>query len=307
MSSSSDKKRKNFKENDDKRDFGLRTPKNIERHDNIKYGEDEKWQILDVYRPKNVEGYLPVIVSVHGGGWVYGDKEVYQYYCMNLAERGFAVINFTYRLAPEHKFPAPIEDTHKVFNWILNNSEEYKLDVQNIFAVGDSAGAHILTMFVESVLNDDLKNILCEYGMNVFTQVYTKYFYAKQPITPKGKYLMLKGVALNCGIYKVDENEELIKDYMPESGTKEELELLDVTKYMTDDFPEVYMMTCPGDFLFMQPFYMAEVLTKKDVRFKSTIYGNKENKLTHVFHCDIRSPYAEKCNDDECKFFKSLI
>ena len=48
-------------------------------------------------------------------------------------------------------------------------------------------------------------------------------------------------------------------------------------------------------------------LTKKDVRFNSTIYGNNENKLTHVFHCDIRSPYAEKCNDDECKFFKSLI
>ena len=55
---------------------------------------------LDVYRPKlNIKGKLPVIMSVHGGGWVYGDKDVYQWYCMNLAQRGFAVVNYSYRLA----------------------------------------------------------------------------------------------------------------------------------------------------------------------------------------------------------------
>ena len=63
-----------------------------------------KWQKLDVYRQKDATGKLPVIVSVHGGGWVYGDKERYQFYCMDLAERGFAVVNFSYRLAPEYKF-----------------------------------------------------------------------------------------------------------------------------------------------------------------------------------------------------------
>lgn len=47
MSSNSDKKRKDFKENDDKRDFGLTTPKDIERFDNIKYGDNDKWQVLD--------------------------------------------------------------------------------------------------------------------------------------------------------------------------------------------------------------------------------------------------------------------
>lgn len=307
MSLDSDKCRKKFKKNDDIRDAGLTTPEDIIRYDNIKYGNDDKWQLLDVYRPKDVDGYLPVIVSVHGGGWVYGDKERYQYYCMSLAQHGFAVINYTYRLAPEFKFPAPIEDTHKVFNWIINNAQEYKLDIANLFAVGDSAGAHILTMFVESVLNEECKAILQNYGMQVFTQVYTKFFYAKQPNTPIGKCLMLKGIGLNCGIYKIDESEKLIKDYMPLGGNEEELKILDVTRYVTDDFPAVYMMTCPGDFLFEQPFYMSEKLTEKDVKFRFTVYGNKENKLTHVFHCDIKSEYAKKCNEDECKFFKSLI
>ena len=80
MSVTSDNIRKSFKESDDRRDAGLTTPANVERYDDIVYGEDAASQSLDVYRPKGAEGRLPVIVSVHGGGWVYGDKERYQYY-----------------------------------------------------------------------------------------------------------------------------------------------------------------------------------------------------------------------------------
>ena len=114
MSIVSQKLKKEFFKNDEIRDKGLTTPEDVVRYDDIFYGENHKWQILDVYRPKDSEGILPVIVSVHGGGWVYGDKERYQWYCMDLARRGFAVVNFTYRLAPEYKFPSPIEDTNSV-------------------------------------------------------------------------------------------------------------------------------------------------------------------------------------------------
>lgn len=116
MSKTSDFIRKSFKEGDDIRDAGLSTPNDIVRFDNLIYGTDAQWQRLDVYRPKKLGGGLPVIVSVHGGGWVYGDKERYQFYCMNLAQRGFAVINYTYRLAPEFPFPAALEDTVMVFD-----------------------------------------------------------------------------------------------------------------------------------------------------------------------------------------------
>ena len=60
---------------DAKRDETKKTPENIQRFDNILYGEDKTWQILDVYKPKSAEVKLPVIVNVHGGGWVYGTKE----------------------------------------------------------------------------------------------------------------------------------------------------------------------------------------------------------------------------------------
>ena len=137
------------------RDAGLTTPDDIQRFDNIVYGEDKVWQSLDVYRPKaiNIEEKLAVIVSVHGGGWVYGDKKTYQFYCMSLAQRGFAVVNFSYRLAPESKFPASIIDTNLVFGWILDHAEEYGFDTENVFAVGDSAGAHMLGLYTNLCTN----------------------------------------------------------------------------------------------------------------------------------------------------------
>ncbi|HAE45552.1 MAG TPA: alpha/beta hydrolase, partial [Lachnospiraceae bacterium] len=129
MSKTSDLIRDTFGSGDTERDRGLTSPPDVVRYDNILYGPDPKWNVLDVYRPKRSEGRdLPVIVSVHGGGWVYGDKDRYQFYCMELSRRGFAVVNFSYRLAPEAVFPAALEDTNRAFEWMLNNAGRFGFD-----------------------------------------------------------------------------------------------------------------------------------------------------------------------------------
>ena len=172
---------------DDKRDAGCTTPPDIQRFDDITYGPNHKWNRLDVYRPRDIEGPLPVIVSLHGGGWVYGDKERYQYYCMSLAQQGFAVVNFTYRLAPKHKFPTPVEDTNWVFCWLLDHAEKYGFDTRNIFAVGDSAGAHLLTMY----------SCICT------SPAYAAGF-SIQP--PQG--FVPTAVSLNCGVYRIENTDK---------------------------------------------------------------------------------------------------
>ena len=113
--------RKTFSMGDMERDKNNQIPEDVVRYTDIRYANhDEKWNLLDVYRPKDINGKLPVIMSVHGGGWVYGDKDVYQWYCMNLAQRGFAVVNYSYRLAPEYQYPASFEDTStRVFDTSL--------------------------------------------------------------------------------------------------------------------------------------------------------------------------------------------
>ena len=94
---------------DAKRDAGLTVPAGLTVCRDIPYrARATRQDMLAVYWPAAPQTPLPVIVSVHGGGYVYGSKEVYQYYCMSLAGQGFAVINFNYRLAPGARFPAQL-------------------------------------------------------------------------------------------------------------------------------------------------------------------------------------------------------
>lgn len=290
MSVVSDMIRKAFKEGDDKRDAGLTTPEGIRRFDDIVYGNDDACQVLDVYRPKEAEGDLPVIVSVHGGGWVYGDKERYQYYCMDLAMRGFAVVNFTYRLAPEHKYPASIEDTNLVFSWVLEHGKEYGFDTEHVYGVGDSAGAHNLSLYAAICTNP-------EYAAE----------YPFQP--PKG--FVPTAIALNCGVYKVtppkdkmDQTGALMSDYLPGKGTKEELHRVSVVNHVTPDYPPVFLMTATDDFAASQAPGMVETLMKNEIPFVFRYYGDKKHPLGHVFHCNIRLKEADLCNGEECEFFR---
>ena len=288
MSEVSERIRSEFKRNDDIRDAGLTTPEDIVRFDDIVYGEDPKWQSLDVYRPKAAEGKaLPVIVSVHGGGWVYGDKERYQFYCMNLAQRGFAVVNFSYRLAPESKYPAPLEDTNAVFAWIMDNAEQYGFDREHIFAVGDSAGAHLLGLYSSICTNS-------EYAKE----------YAFQ--TPEG--FAPTAVALNCGAYVITpERDELMREFLPGREPERECELVDVLSHITPAFPPAFCMTSNGDFLKEQAPVLAAKLMEQTVPFVYRFYGDKDHELGHVFHCNIRTEHARLCNDEECDFFKRFL
>ena len=59
-----------------KRDLGWKKPRNVDSVENLSYGQDDKWHLLDVYRPRKATGLLPVIVNIHGGAWVYGDNDL---------------------------------------------------------------------------------------------------------------------------------------------------------------------------------------------------------------------------------------
>lgn len=293
MSQMSDFMRQQFKAGDDVRDAGLTTPPDIRRYDDIVYGPDSQIQKLDVYRPIEAgENKLPVIVSVHGGGWVYGDKERYQYYCMHLAQMGFAVVNFTYRLAPEFKFPAPLEDTNLVMEWILKNGSQYNLDTGHIFGVADSAGANTLGVYANICTNPE----------------YARCFSFK---VPDG--LDLKAIALNCGQYRLTIEEarneqagQLMADYLPDGGSEQELDLIDVIKHLTGSFPSVYVMTCPQDILKGQAPLLVSRLMYLNVNFRFAFYSDKDKTLGHVFHLNMKSVYGQQCNRDECAFFKDF-
>ena len=290
MSKTSDLIREMFTKGDDARDAGLTTPEDIKRFDDIAYGEDLDWQLLDVYRPKEAgNNPLPVIVSVHGGGWVYGDKERYQYYCMSLAQHGFVVVNFTYRLAPEFKFPAGIEDLNRVIHWIFAQKEQYGFDTEHIFCVGDSAGAHQLSLYSAICTNP-------EYAKKFD-------FYVPEGFVPTA-------IALNCGVYRLDaegdvdaQTSALMADLFTNGGSAEELALISSVNYITEAYPPVFYMTCTGDFLLNQAVILGEKLLEKKIPHEFHFYGDAQHELGHVFHCNMKSEEAQKCNKEECDYF----
>jgi acetyl esterase len=101
---------------------------------------------LRLYRPGGVPGSarLPALIFFHGGGWVIGDVETHDVLCRQLtAGAGISVVNVDYRLAPEHKFPAAIDDAWAATRWVAARAAELGIDAGRLAVGGDSAGGNL--------------------------------------------------------------------------------------------------------------------------------------------------------------------
>lgn len=287
--------RKNWAISDAKRDEGLTTPDDIRRFDNISYGPNGIENLLDIYVQKSVEKKQATIVNIHGGGWVYGNKEIYQFYCMSLAQRGFTVVNINYRLAPENRFPIAVEDINMAMTFIEKHGEEYFADKDKLILVGDSAGGQLVSHYSTIVTNPEFAKLFDFVIPNI----------------------NIRAVGLNCGAYdgraialgkvKDDYFKEYI-DTVDKEPSDELLERVDTIKYMTEKFPPAFVMSAQNDFLLPAAEPMFQHLQSLGVPSVINIYGTKEQEeIAHVFHVNIKLDEAKKCNDNECDFFRRFV
>ena len=226
-----EKMRKEWAANDAKRDAGLTVPEGLKIYKDISYGPYGEWNLLDIYMPDDGNKY-PLIVDIHGGGYFYGDKKLYSYYCMHLATLGFTVVNFNYRLSPENKFPAPLEDTDAVISFIEKHGKEYGLDHNKMLLTGDSAGAQLSSQYAAICTNDDYRE---------------KFGFPKHSIK-------LAGVSLACGMYDIihkaptDDVDVLFDSYYSDNQSLEDPRL-DVLANITSEYPPVFIFSSKDDFL----------------------------------------------------------
>jgi len=100
-----------------------------------------------IYTPtrlRKLNGLAPGLVFFHGGGWVIGDLDSHDVVCRKLADEGeLMVVSVDYRLAPEHKFPAAVDDAIASTKWIADNSRQLGIDASRLMVGGDSAGGNL--------------------------------------------------------------------------------------------------------------------------------------------------------------------
>jgi acetyl esterase/lipase len=103
---------------------------------------------------------LPVLINIHGGGFVKGDKKHRASVSGVYADKGFFVLNVNYRLSPKSRFPAGVQDCVKALNYLLTVKDKYNIDLDKVVLTGDSAGAYYATMLVAVAHDETLRNAI---------------------------------------------------------------------------------------------------------------------------------------------------
>ena len=114
---------------------------------------------LDIMRKEGLSG-APCVLYMHGGGWSAFDKDVFRSTCKRLAECGTLVFNCNFRLAPKYGIEHMLEDANEAFRYINSNAEKFGGDTDRNILAGDSAGAHILSQYINEAIRDGKEDIV---------------------------------------------------------------------------------------------------------------------------------------------------
>ena len=247
-----------------------------------RYG-DEDDMLLDVFRPAAAAGALPLVLWVHGGGWIGGSKEGLTSYLKLIASHGYVVAGPGYSLAPEHHYPTPSRQMMQALAFLQANADRYQIDPDRIAIGGDSAGAQIAAQL----------------GALVTTPGYA----AAVGVTPAITAARLRGLVLACGRYDLGLTGQMstaagrrfIKTIMwAYSGTRHYLRdpafaTFSVANHVTPAFPPALITVGNGDPLRPHSELFAERLRAQGIEPETLFFptGAHQPLLGHEYQFDL--------------------
>lgn len=266
----------------------------IEQIVDIPYIDDgEKGHLLDIYYPEGTKTPLPVIIDIHGGGWMYGYKEINKYFCLKLASKGFCVASINYRLAGDVLFDDQIRDIFAALCWLSQNLKNYPADTKNVFLAGDSAGGHFACVTAAVNLSAELQG---DFGVS-YTGLDFKGIAAISPAVQLTGFNPVMNVNLPVLLGKNCRKSKYYK-YM------------DVKNIASENLPPFYILTSTGDFIRSHSYKLADILKSHGVPYRMHDFEDKPGgkPLNHVF--SVVNPYSEpgeRANTEITDFFKALM
>ena len=233
-------------------------------------GGDARWHLLDVYSPTplDVENpeKLPVIVEIHGGGYLTNNKECNRPHGMYFASKGYKVVNINYTLQPEAEFDQELREINAAFDWIGANADKYGFDLDNVFLTGDSSGGHLSLLYTAVQTRPDLQ----------------EYFKVTAPA------VKIKGTALTCPVGSFLDPDIVSTAFRNLAGrlydTKGKMNI-SYQGFADETYPEVCIVTTDTDV----PIHTNSEAVHKWLDFKGVAhqyksFEGKTHKLAHVFN-----------------------
>ena len=200
----------------------------------LMYPSSNKSNLADIYYPREGTAPYPVVLWIHGGAYVGGDKKDVEIFATALAAEGYAVVCINYERAPEAKYPVPVIQTGEAYTWLCGIAAEYSLDMQRLILAGDSAGAQIASQFAAIQMNAAYADEM-----------------AMEQLVPQGN---IKSLLLYCGPYnkaKMDAIDNVVIRfflnraawaYFGNNGRSEEISTqVTVKNHIFEQFPPTFL------------------------------------------------------------------
>ena len=264
----------------------------------IPYGEEQdNNRLLDISVPVG-NRMFPIIIYVHGGGWISGNKNSCTRICKSFAHEGYLTFNINYRLTPKYSYPTQIQDIASAINWIESNAELYGGDKTKIFLAGDSSGAHLISHYITILDNEDLRKIT-----NIKKLISRDFI--KGILLFYGAFDINELDKLNSPIVKIQNESFLGKDL---GLYKKRIKWVSPIFYVNEHFPPAFICTGEVDVIHLQSVKFAKELSKYNINYKLLILSKQEYpEAKHSF----LNFYKRKCSkvamDEAIKFLNSII
>ena len=236
---------------------------------NICYGAN-KLQKFDIIFPKTEDiTNLPVVFYVHGGSWCGGDKYGYTSFCKKLASYGYVVVNLNYRLMPKVSIRTCVADCIKAINFFEENSNsllfQYNLqaDFEKVFMVGDSAGAHLVSLISAKQTCGKLKLPICVKALGLYYGVFNFENIWRDP----------SPIMTNLDAYWKSICPDTTKLYKD----------ISTTTFVTAKFPPTFMTSGEIDKLHFQSEVLYRLLKYNNVEVKYLSFEKNRQDARHAF------------------------
>ena len=249
---------------------------------NIAYGKN-RLQKFDLICPKNSQNTsLPVVFYVHGGSWCGGDKYGYTMFCKNIAKQGYVVANINYRLMPKVSIKTCVADCVKAIRYLMTNqpkittdlSIDSLIDFDNVFLIGDSAGAHIVSLIAGKQTSGKIKLKINIKALGLYYGVFDFNGISHDP-SP----IMTDLDAYWKSIYP--STAELYKSISP-------------TTYVTNKFPPTFMTSGEIDRLHFQSEVMFRLLKYSNVEVEYLSFEKSRQDARHAF---LNAPFLRSAKE----------